>query len=142
LRQRYDEISARGGTVLAICFDAPERAARYMQEGDLPFPLLVDAERRTYRAYGLERGAWWRFLLPKVALGYWRMIESGRQAQRPGEDPLQLGGDFVVDPDGRLALVHPAKDPTDRPPVATLVAAVGTAQGGERGEAAVDASLR
>ena len=126
MRQRYDEVRARGGEVLAIGFDRLERAERYLAEQELPFPLLVDPERRVYRAYGLEKGAWWRFLLPKVALGYWRMMESGAQVQRPEEDPLQLGGDFVVDPDGRLALVHPAKDPTDRPSVAALLAMIGT----------------
>ncbi len=125
MRQRYAEVRARGGEVLAISFDAAERAERYAREQELPFPLLVDRERRVYRAYGMERGAWWRFLLPRVALGYWRMMESGRQAQRPAADPLQLGGDFVVDPDGRLVLAHPAQDPTDRPPVEELLAAVG-----------------
>ena len=125
MRQRYDEVRARGGEVLAIGFDTLERAERYLGEQELPFPLLVDPEPRVYRAYGLEKGAWWRFLLPKVALGYWHMMESGAQVQRPEEDPLQLGGDFVVDPEGRLALVHPSKDPTDRPSVATLLAAIG-----------------
>ena len=121
--------------MLAICFDAPERADRYVREQQLDVPLLVDHERRVYRAYGLEQGAFWRFLLPPVVLGYLRLMSAGRRLQRPEEDPLQLGGDFVVDPAGRLALVHPSKDPTDRPTVAELLAAVEQAVGsGIRGE--------
>jgi hypothetical protein len=125
LRRRYDDLRARGGEVLAIGFDAPDRAARYAREQELSFPLLVDDERRVYRAYGLEQGAFWRFLLPKVALGYLRMMEAGRQVQRPHEDPLQLGGDFVVDPAGLIALAHPCKDPTDRATADELASAVG-----------------
>lgn len=126
--RRYDpDLRAAGGEVLVICFDTLERAERYAREQDLPFPLLVDPERRVYRAYGLEQGSLWRFLTPKVVLGALRMLESGRQLQRPHEDPLQLGGDFVVDPTGLLVLVHPCRDPTDRPPPAALMAAVGQA---------------
>jgi hypothetical protein len=127
LRRRYADLRAAGGEVLVICFDTLARAERYAREQDLPFPLLVDPERRVYRAYGLEQGPLWRFLMPKVVLGALRMIEGGRQLQRPHEDPLQLGGDFVVDPTGLLALVHPCRDPTDRPPPTALVAAVGEA---------------
>jgi peroxiredoxin len=135
LRRRQDEFREHGAELLAICFDAPERAARYVREQGLDVPLLLDPERRVYHAYGLEPGAFWRFLLPPVILGYLRLLSAGRRLQRPEEDPLQLGGDFVVDPAGRLALVHPSKDPTDRPTVAELLAAVEHAAGaGLRGE--------
>jgi hypothetical protein len=123
LRRRQDDFQGAGAQLLAICFDAPERAERYARDQQLDVPLLVDRQRRVYRAYGLEPGAFWRFLLPPVVLGQLQLMASGRRQQRPEEDPLQLGGDFVVDPSGRLALVHPSKDPTDRPPVAELLAA-------------------
>jgi hypothetical protein len=125
LRRYYADLRAAGGEVLLVCFDTPERATQYAREQDLPFPLLVDAERRVYRAYGLEQGSPWRFLLPKVVLGTLRLMEGGRQLQRPHEDPLQLGGDFVVDPAGLLALAHACQDPTDRPAPAALAAIVG-----------------
>jgi hypothetical protein len=125
LRRHYDHLRAAGAEVLALCFDPPERAERFAREQALPFPLLVDIERSVYRAYGLERGAVWRFLLPRVSLGYLPLMLAGRRPQRPQADPLQLGGDFVVDPAGLLALVHPSQDPTDRPTVAELLAAAG-----------------
>jgi hypothetical protein len=127
LRRFYPEIRAAGGEVLLVCFDTAERAERYAREQELVFPLLVDPERRVYRAYGQEPGSIWRFLMPKVVVGTVQMMQGGRQLQRPHEDPLQLGGDFVIDPTGLLALVHPCQDPTDRPPAATLVAAVSRA---------------
>jgi peroxiredoxin len=124
LRRRQDQLQARGGHIFTVCFDAPERAERYAREQQTDVPLLVDHERRVYRAYGLEEGSFWRFLLPPVLLGTLRLVSAGGKVQRPEEDPLQLGGDFVVDPAGRLALAHPSKDPTDRPTVDELLAAV------------------
>jgi hypothetical protein len=43
--------------------------------------------------------------------------------QRPVQDTLQLGGDFVVGGDGRLVYAFRSADPDDRPPVADLIAA-------------------
>ena len=129
MRRREDDFRALGAQIWAIGFDAPERAARYVREQSLDVPLLIDRERRVYRAYGLEHGALWRFLLPPVFLGYLRLIAAGGRVQRPEEDTLQLGGDFVIDPAGRLALVHPCKDPLDRPQVHELLAAVEQAAG-------------
>ena len=124
MRHRYDEFRARGTDVLVLTFEPLERAERYLAADDVAFPVLSDPERRVYRAYGLEQGALWRWLLPPVWLGYARLLGEGRRLQRPRADPLQLGGDFVVDPSGRLALAHPAADPADRPTVADLLAVV------------------
>ncbi len=125
MRHHYPAFRALGAEVLAICFDPPERAARYAREQVLPFPLLVDRARQVYRAYGLEREAWWRFLQPALWLSSLRLLAAGRRARRPEADPFQLGGDFVVDPAGRLALAHPARHPLDRPTVYALLAACG-----------------
>jgi len=147
LRRHHADLRAAGGEVLLVCFDTRERAERYAQEQNLSFPLLLDPERRVYRAYGLEQGPLWRFLMPRVVLGALRMMENGRRVQRPQEDPLQLGGDFVVDPAGLLALAHPCQDPADRPSPAAIMAAVASSQvttigGDSDGQATTDARLR
>jgi hypothetical protein len=43
---------------------------------------------------------------------------------RQGEDVLQLGGDFILDREGRLAYAYRSADPTDRPAVEVLLRAV------------------
>ena len=128
MRRCYDDLRAREAEVLAICFDPLERAERYAREQALVFPLLADPERRVYRAYGLERGTLGGAVSPGAVLGYARFLLAGRRPHRPRADPLQLGGDFVVDPTGRLALVHPSQGPTDRPTVGALLAAIGSAE--------------
>ena len=129
MRHRYDDFRARGAEVLVLTFEPPQRTARYLEAHALAFPLLADPERRAYRAYGLEHGTLWRWLSPTVWTGYARLMGEGHRLQRPHADPLQVGGDFVVDPNGKLALAHPAADPADRPLVADLLAAVGSGSG-------------
>ncbi len=115
--------------MLVISFDAPRRLGGYCRRHRLPFRCLPDEERAAYRAYGLGRASWLRTLTPR-ALGpyvthYLRSgaIGSGRLNVR-GQDLRQMGGDFVVAPDGRLALAYASHDPADRPSVTQLLAVI------------------
>ncbi len=89
-----------------------------------PFPVLVDADRSSYRRWGLKRaslaGIW---LDPKVWQQYGRLLRSGARIRTVGKDPRQLGGDFVVDQQGVIAYSRPQQR-DDRPPVAHLLAAM------------------
>jgi hypothetical protein len=61
-----------------------------------------------------------------VLLGYLRLVWRGWRPRRArqGEDVLQLGGDFILDKEGRLAYAYRSADPTVRPAVAVLLQAV------------------
>jgi hypothetical protein len=60
----------------------------------------------------------------KAVRAYGRLLRQGRRLERPSGDTLQLGGDFVVDRDGRLAYAYRSRGPDDRPSVDDLVDAV------------------
>jgi hypothetical protein len=51
---------------------------------------------------------------------YARLLLGGERLQRLGRDSLQLGGDFVVGPDGVVAWARPQRA-DDRPPVGVLL---------------------
>jgi peroxiredoxin len=91
----------------------------------LPFPVLADEDRAVYRAYGLGRGSVWRVYGWRTLRQYWDLLRAGGQLERPSEDTLQLGGDFVVAPDGRLAYAFRSKGPDERPGVDELIRVVG-----------------
>jgi hypothetical protein len=120
-RQRIDA----AGSALFIAFDTPERLRGSLLQGlEVTYPILVDRERRAYRAWGLERGSMlgiWGD--PHVWVRYGRELASGVRLRRPGADTLQLGGDFVVDPAGTVVYARPQRR-DDRPPVAELVRAL------------------
>ncbi|MEW6473853.1 MAG: AhpC/TSA family protein [Actinomycetota bacterium] len=120
-----DRLSHFGdAVVVAIAFSAPEHVAAYQREQLAPLTVLIDEDRIAYRAYGLGQGSVWKVWGPKIWWAYLKLIARGRRLQRPVDDTLQLGGDFVVGRDGRLLYAFRSADPDDRPPVDDLIAAV------------------
>jgi hypothetical protein len=113
-----------GVGVVAISMSRPEGVARYLAERPLPFPLLADPDRRAYAVFGLGRTTWARIARPGILWRYAKLVLHGAKVHRvpEGEDPLQMGGDFLVGPDRRLAWAYTSPDPTDRPAVELLLA--------------------
>jgi hypothetical protein len=90
---------------------------------------VSDSERLAYRAFALERTGWLTFFRPGVLWKYLRGIFRGYSPKTPyeGEDVLQLGGDFILNKLGRIVFAYPSANPTDRPTIASLLAALPTA---------------
>jgi len=105
MHARRDRIASLGARVIFVSFDEPEPIRQVLLAGiDLAFPLAIDRDRTTYARWGLRRAPWWKIWLdPGVWVQYARLIASGERPRGAGADPLQLGGDFVVAPDGTIA---------------------------------------
>lgn len=126
MRQRAADFETRNAVVLVISFEAQRRVRGFARRHRLPFACLLDESRATYRAYGLGRRSWLDLLSPKTLAPYVRLALTGRGLPRAegDQDVHQMGGDFVVGPGGRLALVHASDDPNDRPSIDSLLAAI------------------
>lgn len=122
MRDHIDELGDAEAVV--VTFARQRNLAGYRRRFAEPLTVVTDEERHTYRAYGLARGPWWRVFGLATLRRYAALLTRGRRLERPTEDTLQLGGDFVVGRDGRVVLVHRSKGPDDRPDVEELVAAV------------------
>ncbi len=106
--------------VVTISFGSPHWAQVWLQETQSPFPLLLDPERKAYRAYGLERSlmrSWGRQTISYYARALW----NGDPWRGIRGDSGQLGGDFIIDSKGVVRLAYPSRNPTDRPPVEELL---------------------
>ena len=131
VRDRWDRWAALGAAARFVVFDDPDLIRRTMLHGidasDLPFPVLVDRDRAAYASWGLgrlrRRDIW---LDPHVYRTYWRLLRGGERLRAGGDDPYQLGGDFVIAPDGTVAYARP-QERDDRPPVGELLRAAHTA---------------
>jgi peroxiredoxin len=115
--------------VLVLSFERERRVGAYCKRHQLPFACLVDEPRKVYRAYGLARASWLRMLTPRSLAPYIRyaFTTRGLPARSAEQDPHQMGGDFLIDPHGRIALAHASHDPVDRPSVDALLGAIDTA---------------
>lgn len=120
MRDHHAQLEAAGAAVLLIGFGAPEQARRWLEETGAPFPMLLDPNRGSYRAYGLVRSVW-RVFHPRVFLAYFRLMLLGRKLRPVQGDPYQLAGDFIVDKEQIVRYAHPSADPSDRPDIQALL---------------------
>ena len=51
-RDSWDDVTARGATVLGVSPDPVESHGRFRKKYDLPFPLLADTDHKVALAYG------------------------------------------------------------------------------------------
>jgi hypothetical protein len=125
LRDQRAELDRRGVTVLVVGFEAARRQRGYCRNLKLgDWTCLVDESLEVYHAYGLERLPKWRTFNPVSALKYVVFALQRKPLPRPRADVYQAGGDFVVDPAGRVALSHPGRSPHDRPTLRAILAAL------------------
>jgi len=110
--------------VVLITFTKPRNLRGFRRRMDLAYPVLADGDRAAYRAYELGRGSWWRVWSLGTMRAYGRLLRAGHRVTRPDGDTLQLGGDFVIDPAGRIRYAYRSTGPDDRPPVDDLLTAV------------------
>lgn len=106
--------------IVLVSFGAAYQARAWQAETGACFTLLLDPERAAYRAYALERSmlrAW----QPKVWFEYARLMLGGKAWRGIQGDSAQLGGDFIVDPQGIIRFAHRSHDPTDRPSAVSLL---------------------
>ena len=101
-------------------------AADFKKKFDIPFLLLVDQRRDSYKAFGLLRGNATQVFGPGVvARGTLSVLKGNIQGLPPkGTDRMQLGGVAVVDKGGDVLFVHRSKTAADNIPLDEIVAAL------------------
>jgi hypothetical protein len=112
--------------IVVVAFASPAALAAYQRSSGLGDVLLLSDERRAaYSAFGFGRGSFARvWLHPAVWWRYARLVAGGRRPERPHEDPLQLGGDVLLDAEGRVRWVHRSRGPEHQPRIAEIEVAV------------------
>jgi len=124
--QHIDELR---GSVACVTFAKPPLIKAFEREMDLPLPIFGDPERHAYRAMGFERASWRRvWLEPRVWARYAVLLSRGRRAKPVDQDTQQLGGDVVLDREGRITWIYRSDGPEDRPPVERVLAAMREAE--------------
>lgn len=102
MAEHLPTIRSRGAELVVVGNGTAAQADHFAQEQKLAFPVYTDPGLRAYQAAGLRR--------EKLALLSPRSLANGLRAFRAGArqsstmvegDAFQLGGAFVITPDGR-----------------------------------------
>ena len=97
MRDRLAEFDQRDAEVAVITFTRARNLRGFRARYLTPLTVLADPDRTIYDRYGLAR---------------------------PDDEAQQLGGDFVIDRAGRIALAYRSKRSDDRPSVDALLSAL------------------
>ena len=124
MRAHEAEIGAAGARVAAVGLGDRSYARAFRQETGIGFPLLVDADRKAYRAAGLGMASPLHLLWRENAAARQRASGAGHRQHRLGKNPFQLGGSFVFGPGNVDRYVHLSRTFGDNAPVTGLLAAL------------------
>jgi hypothetical protein len=124
LREHAAEFEARGVNLAAVGLGDPVYAAAFRDETGIPFPLLVDAERKAYHAVGLKSANILHLLRRDNAAYRKRAQQGGFHQHKLGVNPFQLGGSFVFGPGNVDRYVQISQTFGDNAPVEALFAAL------------------
>lgn len=99
-------------------------ARHFAEERDIRFPLLVDDERRSYKAVGTKRGRMIDLAKPAIVRAGAAALARGHLQGRTGPAPMVLGAAHVIRPDGTVPFAWINDDVSDNAPLAEVVAAL------------------
>lgn len=121
MRDSYDEIKQTGVRLVVIGNGQPWQAKAFREDERIPFELWVDPEMKAYRAAGLRRGV--ATLVSRRSVKHtWRALRGGHRQGKVQGDPWQLGGAFVITPEGETVYEQVSREAGDHPPLPKLIA--------------------
>lgn len=131
MRDIIPEIRRRGAELVIVGNGQPWQAAAFREElgltaPDHAVPLLVDPALAAYRAAGLRHGVPATFSL-RALVPLVRTLRAGFRQRGIQGDPWEVGGAFLVLPDGTVPWSHRSRDPADYARPAALLAALAAA---------------
>ncbi len=123
LRDAYESFRSEGADIAVIGMGTPEEAREFKERRAIPFRLLVDRTRDSYRAVEARRSVGGA-LGPKVWLPGAKSLLSGHSQAPARQDWRQLGATAVVAQGGRVLLLHRSEHAADNPPIDELLEAL------------------
>ena len=124
MRERYDEISGKGAEVVAVGTGDERYAARFVEDEQVPFPVLVDDAAAAARAASVKRATPWGLFNPKSFPGSRRARRAGYRIHKSGRRVTQLGATFVIGPGDKVRYEHVDAHTADHAPLDEVLAAL------------------
>lgn len=109
---------------MLVTFTKQRNLRGYRRRFADPLTVVTDPDLQLYSALGFGRGSLWRVYGWRTILRYVELLRQGKKMEKSSEDTLQLGGNAIVDPEGKLAWRYKGAGPDDRPSVDEILAAL------------------
>lgn len=125
LHRDRDRLLAAGGDVVLVGMGSAAHAEKFREETGVgeDFRLLRSPDKAAYEALDLRRGSL-RQVFARQAMKLGRERSAAFVARKPEQDWHQLGGAFVIAPDGEVVWEHRARHSGDNPDHDALIAAL------------------
>ncbi len=110
-------------TVIVSFTSSIDSVRKWKNETQCPFDIYCDCNRCLYRHFGFPANAYARVWNIQTLDYYVEQKLSGKQLPTKldkNDDPNQMGGDVIINREGRVIWVYKSKSPTDRPSVKQL----------------------
>jgi hypothetical protein len=124
LREHEQEFRSKGANLAAIGLGDVNYARSFREETGIAFPLLIDSERKAYRAAELKKANLLHLFRKDNAAARKRAKAGGFEQKKLGENPFQLGASFVFAPGNVDKFVHVSETFGDNAAMADLLAAI------------------
>jgi len=128
LREIVSDIHAFGAELVIVGSGSPQMAGFFAEDYSITTPVLTDPQRSVYQALEVRRPPRLAFIDPRVfARGLRALLRGHRQhSDQMSErgDETQLGGVFIVRPDGTLAWASRSAFAGDHPTNAAILSAL------------------
>jgi peroxiredoxin len=124
LRDVHEDIKAAGADIVAIGTGDRRYAKKFVEEENIPFPVLVDDDAVAARAASVERGSIRNILTPSTYRDSIGTLRRGHRIHKSGKRVTQLGATFVVGPGDRVVYSHIDRLTTDHAPIEEVLASV------------------
>lgn len=125
MRGRYQEIKDKGGELVAIGTGDARYARAFIDDEEIPFPVLLDEDGDAAEAAAVKRGGMFDLAGPRTMAGALKATAAGHRQHRTGRRPRQLGATFVIGPGNVLRYEHLDDDVSDHAPIAAVLASLG-----------------
>jgi peroxiredoxin len=124
LRDAYGKITATGAEIVAVGTGNAKHARHFVEEENIPFPVLVDDDAAAAKAASVKRGGTWNVLGPKTYGASIRTWRRGHKIHMAGKRVFQLGATFVVGPGDAVHYEHIDQTTVDHAPLEEVIAAL------------------
>lgn len=125
MRGSYEEIRAKGAELVAVGTGDARYARAFIEDEDIPFPVLLDEDGEAAEAAAVKRGSIFDLAGPKTMPGAFKATAAGHRQHKTGRRPRQLGATFVVGPGDVVRYEHLDGDVSDHAPIEEILTALG-----------------